>query len=123
VSYWTAGTNDGINCERTWGWCPDSTAIVSDLWNANEPNTPFGEQCAAWQYNPSDYSKSGIYDLSCSSSQRFICEVNLKKTKGPTCDMFQINYTQKGRGARVLTNLPDDGMQKNREYLIHAKHF
>ena len=79
VSYWSAGSNDGINCERTWGWCPDSTAIASDLWNPTEPNSPFGEQCAAWLYNPSDYSRSGIYDLSCSSSQRFICEV-IKKT-------------------------------------------
>jgi hypothetical protein len=79
LSFWTSGSNDGINCEKTWGWCPESTAVVSDLWNANEPNSPFGEQCASWQYNPSNYGNTRLFDAPCTSQRRFICEVILKR--------------------------------------------
>lgn len=80
VNFWTSATNDGINREQTWGWCPNGDLLGKDVfWAAGEPNYMYLENCVLINLYPGAVNLNKLYSYACATALRFICEVCLAK--------------------------------------------
>lgn len=76
-SFWTSGTNAGVGCDDTWGWCSTKTLFQNPfkMWMSGAPFAPRTKRCAQMNMN-ADPTKVVFEDYPCGSTRYFVCEVN-----------------------------------------------
>jgi hypothetical protein len=84
VSYWTSGTNNGVGCDETWGWCSNKTLFQNPfkMWKSGAPFAQITKRCAQIHMN-ADPTKVVFEDYPCGSTRNFICEVISLANKKP----------------------------------------
>jgi hypothetical protein len=76
IEAWTSGTNDGIGCLRTPGWCPTGELVALEVpWLKNERTDPLAEDGVVVKLTNGDMAKTGLSDYASTSKFRYICEV------------------------------------------------
>jgi hypothetical protein len=103
-SYWTSGTNNGVGCDETWGWCSTKTLFQNPfkMWMSGAPFAQITKRCAQMTMN-ADPTKVVFEDYPCGSVRYFICEVIVVAKK---IDFYQNICTQGDMPACTTPDCP-----------------
>jgi hypothetical protein len=66
--YWTSGSNAGVGCEETWGWCNTNTLFKTPftMWKAGAPAAPRRQNCAQLHLQ-TNVALVGLEDVACTA--------------------------------------------------------